>query len=158
DVRFERARVYQGGAWTAAPGGGTNCGLRVSGAGTVAAAGITVDTPGAHGAFVTATDAVTLSDVAVGNTAASGINLQGRACVLDRPTAENTNGIGLYASGCSRVEFGVVTLRNTAITHPTHRALDVENNAYVFGGRLWIVDTQQAPTGYVVAAHGSQRG
>jgi hypothetical protein len=157
DVRFERARVVKGGAWTAAPGGGTNSGIRVNAAGTVSASAVTVDSPGAHGAFVVGST-VTLCDVTVRNTPASGVNLQSGRYLVDRVTAENTNGIGFLATGCDRVEYGTVTVRNTALTHATHRAVSVENNAFVFGGRLWIYDTQPAATGYVVGAFGTQRG
>jgi hypothetical protein len=157
DVRFERARVYRGGQWTAAAGGGSNSGLRVSDAGTVTLDAITVEEPGAHGAFVSRSTA-TLRDVNVRSAPASGCNLQGGTYVVERLVAEQTNGIGFTASNSDRVEYGTITLRNTARTHATHRAVNVENVAYVLGGRLWVHDTQQPATGYVVGAFGTQRG
>ncbi|MBT8224880.1 MAG: hypothetical protein HKP61_08355 [Dactylosporangium sp.] len=157
DVHFERGRVVGGGAWTAAAGGGTNCGVRVNASGTVSVCGITVDAPGAHGVFLTGST-VTVSDTTVGNTPGSGFNVQGGTYVVDRVVAESTSGIGLYVSDCQRIEYGTTTLRNTAITHATRYAVNVKNTGYVFGDRLWIHDTQQPATGYTVAAAGSQKG
>jgi hypothetical protein len=157
DVRFERGRVIRGGAWTAAPGGGTNCCVRVNAASTVTIDGITADTPGAHGVFLTAST-VTITDVTVRNTPGSGFNLQTGTYLVDQLTAEQTNGVGFNVNGCQRLEYGTVTLRNTAITHTSHSAAVVQNTPYVFGVRLWVYDNQQPPTGYVIGAFGAQRG
>ncbi|MEU7869875.1 right-handed parallel beta-helix repeat-containing protein [Dactylosporangium sp. NPDC049140] len=157
DVRFERARVVQGGAWTAAPGGGTNSGIRVSSAENVTVAEATVDAPGTNGIYASGST-VTISGATVKNAPGSGCNLQGGAHQVDRLSVDHANGIGFTVSNADRVEYGTVTVRNAAITHATHRAVNIENNTYVFGGRLWIYDTQSTATGYVVGAYGSQRG
>jgi hypothetical protein len=160
DVRFERARVHRGGAWTAAPGGGTNSGVRVDAAGAVTIAGVTVDASSAHGVHVTASTA-TISDVTVKNvtgSTGSGFNLQRGTYLVDRLSTEQSNGIGFFAGACRRVEYGTITVRNAAITHPTRRAVNLEHSAHVLGGRLWIVDDQPSATGYTVGAFGPQRG
>jgi hypothetical protein len=77
---------------------------------------------------------------------------------LDRLTAERTNGIGLSVSGCARLEYGSVTLRDTARTHLTHRAISVENTTYVIGDRVWVYDTQATATGYIIGSYGVQQG
>jgi hypothetical protein len=154
EVRFENGRVYRGGT------ANENSGVRVNNSGTVTVAGVTVEEPGAHGVFLSAST-VTLSDVSVRdslNTPGSGFNLQRGVYVADRLVAANTNGIGLYASDCTRLEYGTVTLQNTARTHSTRRAVSVQNTAYVFGERLWIYDSQTTATGYTVYAYGTQRG
>jgi len=153
-VRFESGRVYRGGT------ANENSGVRVNDSGTVVVTGITVEEPGAHGVFLTAS-MVTLSDVTVRNslnTPGSGFNLQRGAYTVDRLVAENTNGIGLYATDCTRLEYGTVTLRNTARTHATRRAVNLQNTPYVLGERLWIHDSQSTATGYTIHASGSQRG
>ncbi|WP_432827262.1 right-handed parallel beta-helix repeat-containing protein [Dactylosporangium sp. CA-092794] len=156
DVCFERARVVAGGV-VVGGAGGSSSGVRVSSAGTVSVAAVTVDAPGQHGVFVSQST-VTLTDVAVSNTPGSGFNLQTSTCTLDRLLADGTNGIGLTATGNARVEYGTITLRNTAKTHATHRALNLDSNTRVFGQRAWITDTQTTATGYVVGAYGTQQG
>lgn len=156
DVRFERAHVSSGGV-VVGGAGGSNSGVRVSSAGTVSVAAVTVDAPGQHGVYVSQSTAV-LTDVTVTNTPGSGFNVQNSTCTMDRLIADGTNGIGLTASGCARVEYGIITLRNTAKTHATHRALNLDSNTRVFGGRAWIADTQTTATGYVVGAYGTQQG
>jgi hypothetical protein len=158
DVRFERVRVTNGGAWTAAAGGGTNSGMRINAAGTVAASQITVDSPGQHGIFVTATNQSTLTDLMVTNAPGSGVNFQSGRHLVDRLTVSETNGIGLSATNCQSLEFGTITLQNVARTHSTHWAFDVENAPYVFGSRLWISDNHAPAAGYIVRASGTQKG
>jgi hypothetical protein len=156
-VVFEQVQVTKGGT-----PGGPACGLRVADAGTVRITNVTVDSPGSHGVFVTGTtfsSDVLLSQVTASNTPTSGFNLQYSTCVLDRCTAQNTNGIGLFASYCPLVAWSALTLRNTARTHPLHRALDVEYNTTVYGGGATIVDTANPAVGYIVGAYGSgQKG
>jgi len=158
DVRFERVHVTAGGAWTAAAGGGTNCGLRISGAGRVSAASVSIDAPGAHGVFVSTTTAATLTDVTVTGAPGNGFTLQGGSPVLDRLSATRTQGIGVTVSGTTRLDYGTLTLRDTALTHTTHRALNVENAGTVVGSRVWVIDDQATATGYVVGAYGTQTG
>ncbi len=149
DVRFERARVSTAGS-------AASCGVRVNLAGTVTVTAVTVDGPGVHGVFVTDSQ-VQLIELAVRNAPGSGYNLQRSTCLLDRVSAQNTNGIGLFASGCDRLSYGTLTLRDTALTHTTHRVLDVEGGGYVVGGTLWISGTQQPANGYVVGAYGKDQ-
>jgi hypothetical protein len=159
-TRLERIRITRGGAWTEGGASGANAGLRIGTSGTTVVQDVVVESAAAHGVYCS-NATVTLLDVAirtVGGSPGNGCSLQSGAYLLDRVTTENTNGIGVTASGCERLEYGTVTVRNAAKTHPTHRALNVENTPFVFGGRLWVYDTQNAPTGYVVGAYGSQRG
>ncbi|SBT39789.1 Pectate lyase superfamily protein [Micromonospora auratinigra] len=163
EVTFERIRVRRGGWWTVAAGGGTNSGLRITDAGRVRVSDVAVDEPGANGVSVSGQGVVAvLLDARVGNATGSGFLLQRSTCHLDRVTADGTDGIGLNVVDCPRLEYGSVTLRNTARTHPTHRAVQVQNTqtsaAYVIGERLWIHDEQSTATGYVVTATGSLRG
>ncbi|WP_238015538.1 right-handed parallel beta-helix repeat-containing protein [Dactylosporangium sp. AC04546] len=156
DVVFERAQVISAGSGVDGVGGG-NSGVRVDTAGPVVISKITVEKPGRHG-FSIAQATVTVTDSIVRDTPEHGFHIQDSTCTLDRLTAEGTNGIGLNAAGCARLEFGSVTLRNTARTTRSRRAVSLEANAYVFGGRTWVADTQNPPTGYVLAVSGNQRG
>jgi hypothetical protein len=156
DVLFSGAEVRHAGTT------GVNCGVRIDQAGTVKITSVTVDTPGQHGVFVTGgtttTSDVTLCNVTVTNTPGSGFNVQHSTCLLDRVTAAETNGIGLTATGCALLAYGTVTMRNTAKTHTTHRAINMDSNASVYGGGAWIYDTNNPATGYVVGAYGTQQG
>jgi hypothetical protein len=159
DVVLERIKVLGGGA-TWADNGGTvaSSGLRITEAGRVTAAHIVIDSPGAHGVHAQGNGTVTLLDIVAARTPQSGFLMQSGTYVVDRLTAEETSGIGVNAYGCTRFEFGTITARNTAKTHATHRALSVENTTRVFGTRVWIIDTQTTPTGYVAGAYGTQKG
>ncbi len=159
-TRFERIRITRGGAWTEGGASGTNSGFRIGTSGTTVLQDVLVENASANGLFCSDA-AVTMLDVTVRTTTGSpgnGFTLQRGTYLLERVTAENTNGIGLTANGSDRVEYGTVTVRNTARTHATHRAFSVENTPYVFGGRVWVYDSQNSATGYVVGAFGSQRG
>jgi Right handed beta helix region len=154
-VVFEQIQVANGGT-----PGGPGCGLRVADTGTVRVTNVTVDTPGSHGVFVTGTthpSDVVLSQVTARSTLGSGFNIQHSTCVLDRATAQNTNGIGLFASYCPLVSWSQLTLNNTARTHPLHRALDVEYNTTVYGGGAAIADTANPALGYIVGAYGASQ-
>jgi hypothetical protein len=158
DVSFERVRITAGGAWLVDGIGGNNAGLRITGAGRVTASHIGVDGAGAHGVHVAGSGTVTLLDITVGRTPGSGFLLQGGTHVVDRLTAAETAGIGFNANGCERLDYGTVIVRNTAKTHATHRAVNVENTARVYGTRVWVIDTQATITGWVVGAFGTQKG
>lgn len=157
DVHFAQIRVTGGGAWTAAPGGGTNSGVRVIDAGLVTFRDIRVDAPGAHGVFLSRST-VRLDDVAVSNVPVTGLAMQQGTYRVDDVSVENANSAGLNAADCERLEYGSVTLRNTSRTNTGRRAVSLHNNVHVFGDRLWIDDTQATATGYGVAATGTQRG
>ena len=160
DVTFERVKVIGGGkSWAENGAPVASSGLRITGAGRVTAANITIDSPGAHGVHAqNNTGAVTLLDIVATNTPQSGVLVQAGTYIVDRLTAAETAGIGVNAYGCDRFEYGTITARNTARTHATHRALNVENTIRVFGTRAWIIDTQTTPTGYIAGAYGTQKG
>jgi hypothetical protein len=158
DVVFERIRISGGGRWVVDGLGGTNAGLRISGSGRVSAAGITVDAPGTHGVHAQGNATVTLVDTTVTNAPGSGVLLQGGAHVVERLTVSETDGIGFNVNTCDRLDFGMVTVRNAARTHATHRAVNVEKAGRVLGTRLWIHDTRAAATGYVLGLFGAQTG
>jgi hypothetical protein len=159
DVTFDRIKVIGGGKWWAKNGArSAGSGLRITEAGRVTAVHIIIDSPGAHGVHAQGSSTVTLLDIAATNAPQSGFLLQGGTHIVDRLTAEETAGIGVNADGCDRFEYGTITARNTAKTHATHRALNVENTTRVFGTRAWIIDTQTKPTGYVAGAYGIQKG
>ncbi|GIF26307.1 hypothetical protein BJ973_005666 [Actinoplanes tereljensis] len=154
DVTFQRIRIVGAGLSTPV----TSSGLRITGAGRVVASDITIDQPGAHGVHAQGNDAVTLLDMVATNTPQSGFLMQEGTYSVDRLTAQETFGIGVNATGCTRFEYGTITAINAAKTHATHRALNVENVTRVFGNRVWIIDTQATATGYVAGAYGTQKG
>jgi hypothetical protein len=169
-VIVKGAQITGGGAGTDGKGG-VNCGVRVETAGVVALTTVAVDKPGAHGVFVTSSAAdktvsgetipvatVTITGVSVTSSPATGINLQAGAHTVNSATVHGVDGIGLFASDCKRLTYGVLTLRNTARRHKTHRAVSLENNAKVAGTKLWIYDDHRPATGYVVGAYGPQHG
>jgi hypothetical protein len=157
DVWFERIRVYQGGAWQ--PRGlPPRFGVTIDGVGTVTMVGITVEEPGTRGVSAIRGGAVTLTDAIVRKAPEDGFNLQDGTYQVDRLTADDTGGVGFYATGNERVEYGTITVRNTAKTARLKRAVTLENNAYVVGERIWVYDTQAAASGYIVGAYGTQRG
>jgi hypothetical protein len=157
DVCFERVRVVNGGIPVKGVGG-NHSGLRVAGAESISVRGVTVDSPGGNGVYLTDSASVVLREVVVRNSPAAGFNVQNSSLSADELTAEKTKGIGFAASGGSRLEYGSMTMRNTALEHPSHHAVVVENTAHVFGGRIWIHDDQPSATGYVVRAAGAQKG
>jgi hypothetical protein len=161
DCHLERVTIRRGGV-TPGQSTGPNSGLRIADTGTVTAVHIDVDAPGTHGAYVSgATSAVTLTDVSVRNTPGSGVLLQGGTRTIDRITTVQTAGPGLNAAGCARLDYGTVSVRNAATNTAAgtlRRAVTVENTALVLGSRLWVTDTQNPATGFIVGAYGSQKG
>jgi hypothetical protein len=86
--------------------------------------------------------------------------LQGGTRTLDRISTAQTGGPGLIASGCTRLDYGTVTVQNasTDSTSTLRRAVTLENTPQILGDRLWVSDTQSAATGYIVGAYGTQKG
>ncbi|BCB90792.1 hypothetical protein Psuf_081050 [Phytohabitans suffuscus] len=157
NVHFEQVRVRRGGAWTAAPGGGGNSGLRIVDAAGVTVTDIHIEAPGANGLYASGSTAA-LSGVLVTGTTRNGVLLQNGRYTVDRLTVDGADSAALSANGCERLEYGSVTARNTSRTSTLRRAVVVENTAYVFGERIWVRDDQPTATGYTVGAYGTQRG
>jgi hypothetical protein len=147
-VSLERIRIVRGGAWRAGGATGKDVGVRVADASAVLRE-VTVEDSLAHGIHCWQATATLLDVTVKGVTGApgAGIILQNGTYLVDRAVVENVTGIGLDINGCARAEYGTVTLRATAQTHHTRRAVNVENNALVFGERLWIEDAQPRVVG-----------
>lgn len=171
DCHLERVTIRRGGV-AEGQQTGPNSGLRIASTGTVTAALIRVDSPGSHGAYVsgatttvatstgqdTKTSVVTLTDVSVTNAPGSGVVLQGGVRTVDRIRTAQTGSVGFNVSGCTRLDYGTVSVENAATNSSLRRAVTVENTPQVLGARLWVVDTQATATGYIVGAYGTQKG
>ena len=141
-VTFERVRIVRGGAWLAGGADGKVVGARVATA-TAVLREVTIEDSLAHGLHCESST-VTVLDVTVKRVTGSpgsGLVLNTGSYIVDRATVEEVTGIGLSANDCARLEYGTVTLRATARTHPTRRAVSIENTAFVFGERIWVEDT-----------------
>lgn len=157
NVRFANGTVTNGGRTDGQSG--NRFGIYYEDVGSVAFDNIVVVSPAARGVSGRASNgAVTLSNVEVKDAPEEGFALTAKTLYLNGLIARGTGKAGFYVGSSGLVSYGTLQAINTSKTNALRRAFSFENNAWVEGTELYVIDDQSTPTGYKVTTFGNLSG
>lgn len=87
-----------------------------------------------------------------------GFSLSADDLYMEGLLAKGARGVGIGIVSSRRVTYRTLRSVSTSRSNDTYRAFNIENNGYVDGDQLEVVDKQAKPTGYTVSTYGRQEG
>jgi hypothetical protein len=134
-------------------------GVEFSGVGSVEFRDIRVISPATDGIHGWAPDGIVrLYNIRVEDAPGKGFDLANAAYFLEDLSAQGTNRAGIVVASSRLVKYGKLRSINVSKEDALRRAFWFENNTWLEGKELHVVDNQATPTGYIVGTYGAQSG
>ena len=120
---------------------------------------IRVISPATDGVHGWAPDGIVrLYNIRVEDAPGKGFDLDNAAYFLEDLSAQGTNRAGIVVTRSRLVKYGKLRSINVSKEDALRRAFWFENNTWLEGKELYVVDNQATPTGYIVGTSGAQSG